>query len=118
MEIAIEQYVTTYLIVSRVADLDAHTEREIMRHFAVTVEKAGHPEDSFAVRRYGECLSRSGVWHYEPSPSNRSDYWLSKNRFPLEEALERARKAVPKLTMNGRTLAQVVEDMAVATVGA
>lgn len=76
----------------------------------VTVEERGH--GLWAVMNMGNCLNAKAKWDYEPIPSSRTDAWLAKHRFPLEEARRLARQVAPSITWNGMTavdlLAKVV----------
>lgn len=67
--------------------------------WAITVEYRGR--DLWAVKHSGFCLGRDGSWEWESSPGNREDEWLAEHRFPLAEALERAKGALPELKVNG-----------------
>lgn len=49
---------------------------------------------NYAVRKNGFCLSKSGKWEYEPSPSNRDDDFYSMCRFEsFEEAMKELQEA-------------------------
>lgn len=48
---------------------------------------------SWAVLDGSRCLNHDGGWEYEPLPSNRTDEFLARCRFPLEEAIDRATTA-------------------------
>jgi hypothetical protein len=74
-------------------------------HFSVTVEYRGR--DLWAVMRHGECLNADGGWDYEMRPSSREDEWLATHRFPMNEAIRRAREIAPTLTVNGWTVEDV-----------
>ncbi|OLT13044.1 hypothetical protein BJF79_03855 [Actinomadura sp. CNU-125] len=76
-------------------------------HFTITVEWRGG--GLWAVCRFQQCLSRSGQWSYEPSPSNRSDEWKAMHRFDLETALRFAKVHAPRMRVNGYTVADVLE---------
>jgi hypothetical protein len=76
------------------------------RYFTITVEWRGG--DRWAVCRLGECLGIGGDWDYESMPSNRTDSWLAAHRFDLETALRFAKVHAPRLTANGRTVADVL----------
>ena len=80
--------------------------------FAITVAWRGSMfadrlDQCWAVVRAGKCLNRRGEWDYEPSPSSRTDRWIKGHRFTLEKALELARKAAPRVTVNGHTVESV-----------
>lgn len=57
--------------------------------------------DQWAVLRGSLCLSNGGKWDYEPIPSERTDAWKKRHRFPLETAIELACREYPKLVING-----------------
>ena len=65
----------------------------------ITVERciAGdvqHP-DTWKVVRGGFTFDKSGCWEFEPSPSNRTDDYLSENRYAtFREVMVAARRAV------------------------
>ena len=71
--------------------------------WCITVEYRGH--GLWAVLRgsghRSPCLSTDGRWSYEHIPSERTDEWRAKHRFPLERALELAREMAPKVLING-----------------
>lgn len=73
--------------------------------YAITVEARGN--GLWAVLRHRWCLGSDGEWEFEPIPSERTDEWLASHRFPLDEAVELARRAAPKVRVNGMTAAQV-----------
>lgn len=56
---------------------------------------------SWAVVWLGKCLSKSGKWDDEMMPSSRTDAWIKRHRFTLEEATRLAVKHYPKLIING-----------------
>lgn len=61
----------------------------------IRVEKAPTKKNPelWAVRTDGvSCLNAQGIWGYEPSPSDRSDAWLSDHRFDLVRALQLAQE--------------------------
>ena len=70
--------------------------------FEITVEWRGR--DRWAVLRHGMCLNTEGSWDYEMRPSEREDDWLATHRFDLETALELAKQAAPRVTVNGFTV--------------
>lgn len=72
--------------------------------YRITVAWRGR--DRWAVSRHGRCLGSDGEWDYEPIPSEREDGWLDAHRFDLDTALQIARDAAPKLTVNGGTWAE------------
>ena len=74
-------------------DEDAHV-------WSINIEWRG-PGDLWAVCRIERCLSTTGTWDYEPSPSNRTDEYRATHRFPLKEAKRLATEAYPKLIING-----------------
>lgn len=44
--------------------------------------------DIWAIVKDGMVLNNQGVWEHEPIPSNRSDEFIARTRFPLSEAWE------------------------------
>jgi hypothetical protein len=62
-------------------------------YFYVTVQMKS--PGRWAVKKRNEVLTRSGQWKWEPQPSSRTDKFISATRFPLPEAIRRA-KAVAK----------------------
>ncbi|MFE7462321.1 hypothetical protein ACWFMI_24965 [Nocardiopsis terrae] len=79
-------------------------------HFTVCVEWRGG--DLWAITRHGLCLSSAGDWEYETRPSERTDEWLADHRFSYPEAMRRARKIAPTLTVMGRTVTDVLAQEA------
>lgn len=75
-------------------------------HWSITVEYRG--SDTWAVKRWSDCLGRDGEWDYEPNPSSRTDEWIAGHRFPLDETLELAKAAAPQVTVNGFTPAELL----------
>ena len=51
--------------------------------------------DTWAITNIGTCLNRDGHWEYEPRPSNRTDEFLKRTRFTLNEALEKLATMTP-----------------------
>lgn len=82
--------------------------------WAVDVEFSGRLDEGlalYAVRNVGRSLSRKGEWDEEPRPSSRTDKWLTKHRFPLDEALRLAREIAPTVTWNGQTAKQIADQL-------
>ena len=48
------------------------------------IEKRG--KDSWAITNIGNCYAKEGGWEHEPLPSNRSNEFIARTRFTLEEA--------------------------------
>lgn len=60
--------------------------------------------DRWAVCLHGHrCLGADGEWDWEPSPSNRTDKWVSAHRFDYKTALRLAAEKAPEVTVNGFT---------------
>lgn len=78
------------------------------RHFTLTVEYRG--EDRWAVCRHGTCYDANGNSEYEPSASNRGDEFLSRFRFPLDQALIIAQRLAPDLKVNRFTVADALAN--------
>lgn len=82
------------------ASPDAHV-------WALTVRHRGG--DRWAVQR-GEhsCLGADGTWAQGVKEYDRGDQWLNEHRFDLDTALRLARQAAPHVTVNGRSVADVL----------
>jgi hypothetical protein len=51
--------------------------------------RIGFHGEKWAIMEKGTCLSKDGVWEYEPIPSSRNDEYLLRCRFDSpEQALE------------------------------
>lgn len=74
------------------------------RNFRVTVERRG-TGDAWAVVHMGDVWDGS-EWVYEALPSNRTDEFKAKTRFPLGVAVEIASKLVEQISVNGFTYSQ------------
>ena len=44
-------------------------------------------DDRWAIFNGASCLNRLGEWEYEPLPSSRTDEYLERNRYSLDEAM-------------------------------
>lgn len=76
-------------------------------HFSITVEYRGR--DRWAVLQRGRwCLSNTGEWDYEPTPSDRTGEWLAAHRFDRDTALRLAREQAPLIRVNGHTVADAL----------
>lgn len=73
---------------------------EAFRHFRVYVQWRG--ADKYAISRFGEVWNGED-WEYESLPSNRTDEFIAKTRFSLDEAVAMAKDLPDKLSVNGRT---------------
>lgn len=79
------------------------------RHYSLFIQRRS--PTSWAVVWPGTgVLSSSGEWHHESVPSERTEEWLSKHRFPLTEAIGLAEKVAPDLYVNGRTATDIIAD--------
>jgi hypothetical protein len=60
------------------------------------VEAARQKDGSvlWAVRRFGDCMSRAGEWEHEPLPSSRHDAFIARCRFPSAEAAIAAARGI------------------------
>lgn len=74
--------------------------------FTLRVEWRG--EHGWCVTDGAYCLRRDGHKSYESNPSSRTARFKKAYRFPLEEALEIAKKYAPKITVNGHTVESVL----------
>lgn len=63
------------------------------------VELRDSEKGLWAVTYAGSTINKDGEWEYEPLPSSRSEAYMSRTRFPLEEALEIAKAACLSRTM-------------------
>lgn len=81
---------------------------ELRRHFTITVE--WRSPDRWAVcNRMGECWNRrTKTWDYESMPSSRTDAFKRTHRFPLDEAIEIAKKIAPTLGIMSWTMDQII----------
>lgn len=74
--------------------------------WVLRVERRG--PDSWAVLHRSFCWNRSTRdWDHEPNPSNRTDAFKRTHRFPLDQALNIARRQAPLVTIMGKTAADV-----------
>lgn len=73
--------------------------------YTINVENRGH--DRWAVVRHSRCMNAKGDWSWESVPSEREEEWLAEHRFNRMTALELAKWAAPRITVNGRTAAEV-----------
>lgn len=71
--------------------------------FTVKVSWRG-PGDRWAVTRMSRCLGADGQWSHEVRPSEREDEWKATHRFPMAEAIERAKAIAPHIVVNGWTV--------------
>jgi hypothetical protein len=78
------------------------------REFTLWVEHRG-PGDRWCVTDGAFCYRKDGHKSYESLPSSRTDRFKKAYRFPLEQALEIAKKVVPKLTIGNKTAEEVWE---------
>ena len=57
-------------------------------HFRVAIESRG--DGKWAIINGGMCWTRDGEWEYESMPSNRTDEFIARTRYTLEEAFKLA----------------------------
>jgi hypothetical protein len=76
--------------------------------WVITVARRG--TDNWTVLRPGGgCWNRrTKMWDYEPMPVNRTAEFKRTHRFPLEDALDIARREALQLTVVGMTLSQAI----------
>lgn len=67
---------------------------EISKTEDIFIEKRG--ENSWCVSMYGTVIDRHLERHYEPSPSNRTQEFIDRTRFSLDEAFEIAYRYITK----------------------
>lgn len=75
------------------------------RDWRITVEDAG---DGWAVRWRSRCLNYRYEWEFEPRSRSRTDDFLKRCRFSERAALNRARRAVDELVVDGMTFAEFI----------
>lgn len=75
-------------------------------HFTIHVEWRN--KDLWCVKNGAYCYDRDGVEEYESNPSSRTDEFKQRFRFPLDEALEIAKRVAPQMTVNGRSVQDVL----------
>lgn len=66
-------------------------------HYVLLVEWRGN--DNCCVTDGFGCYRADGNREYEPLPSSREDDFIKRTRFPLDEALELARRIAPTMTV-------------------
>lgn len=66
-------------------------------HYVLWVEWRGG--DNWCVKDMFRCYRADGTTEYEPQPSSREDDFIARTRFPLEEALEIAKRIAPTMTL-------------------
>lgn len=77
-------------------------------HFTLTVEYRGN--DRWAICRHGMCYDTDGEQEYEALSTGRTDDFRVRFRFPLDEALEVARRLAPDLKVNRFTVADALAN--------
>ena len=50
--------------------------------------------DSWAIVESCQCYNKNGRWEFEPSPSNRTDEFIERTRWTLEDALRTASELI------------------------
>lgn len=75
------------------------------RDWRVTVEDAG---DGWAVRWRSRCLNYRYEWEFEPRAGSRTDDFLKRCRFSERAAINRAKRAVDELVIDGMTFEEFV----------
>jgi hypothetical protein len=73
--------------------------------YAITVAYRGRGLWAVLLRSF--CLGRDGEWDFEMLPS-RTDEWLAEHRFTDVEALVLAKAEAPRISVNGRTAAELL----------
>jgi hypothetical protein len=97
--------VSTYTVFPSGFDRVSGLERD---HWRIFVVDAG---DGWAVRWRRMCLNIRGTWEIEPPARVRGPEFLHRCRFSERNALDRARKAVDRLTVNGLTYDEFVVEV-------
>lgn len=75
------------------------------RAFAITVQYRGGGRWAITLGEHA-CLGRDGTWAPGVKPYGRGDAWLGAHRFDRDAAIELAREAAAKVTVNGITAMQ------------
>jgi hypothetical protein len=77
--------------------------------WSITVQWRGDP-GRYAVMRHRRCLTPGGGWHYDdPDPDGDC---VQHHRYSMAEAVVLAREYLPLLVVDGRTSAQVLDEVA------
>lgn len=82
-----------------------------MNHYvwALHVEYVGN--GNWCVRHVGSCLTKKGDWIWEPSNSGKTKTFLKRTRWDnAEDAIAAAKKAAPRVMVNGRTPTDVLRE--------
>lgn len=66
--------------------------------------------DRWAVTRGRRVLSCRGTWDHEMDEDASDEAWLAEHRFPRGEAIDLAVAALPFVTVNGKTVADILAD--------
>jgi hypothetical protein len=82
-------------------------DHEAAHHFTITVSWRGKGRWAVLDPR-GFCLGHDGEWDYEPMNSSRTEEWLAEHRFSLSEALGRAQREAPNLTIANLTVMDAI----------
>lgn len=64
-------------------------------HYVLHVEWRG--DDNWCVKDMFDCYRSDGKTEHEPIPSSRDTGFITRTRFPLDEALELARRIAPTM---------------------
>lgn len=78
------------------------------RHFSVTIEWRGRGR--WVVLHHGTAISKTLRRRYEPLPSSRTNYFRSVYYHDVDTALDIAGRYVPKITVNGHTVADALRN--------
>jgi hypothetical protein len=84
-------------------------DREETLIWSVQIQRRGR--DQWAITSHGRCLSRTGDWDLEPSPSERTAEWRQAHRFSFSDAVHRAGDLAARLTINGVTATEAAERL-------
>ena len=64
-------------------------------HYVLYVEWRG--DGNWCVKDMFQCYRADGEREHEPIPSSRDDAFIARTRFPLDEALELAKRIAPTM---------------------
>lgn len=75
------------------------------RHFKVELH---HRRGRWAVVHFDLCLGADGAWAEGVEPYGRGEDWLATHRFDFDTAKRLAKEAAPRVTVNGRSAAEIL----------
>lgn len=105
---AINQYIQNSLNYATEYTINAITgpAKESIDADSWKIQIAYRGKNSYAILHRGRCYHKKGTWDHEPLNSSRTNTFLKTHRFPLTEALNKAKKLSETITINGLTAKQ------------